>query len=71
MNLPSLGPWIGQSRCICLNPANRAETLQIAQLTRERDALKRELKLIGGRMTGEWLRQAGPDGQAIIDAYRK
>lgn len=35
------------------------------------ETLKRELKVIGGRMTGEWLRQAGPEGQAIIDAYRK
>ena len=35
------------------------------------ETLKRELRVIGGRMTGEWLRQAGPDGQAIIDAFRK
>jgi TRAP-type C4-dicarboxylate transport system substrate-binding protein len=35
------------------------------------EGLKRELKLIGGRMTGEWLRTAGEDGKAIIDAYRK
>jgi TRAP-type C4-dicarboxylate transport system substrate-binding protein len=35
------------------------------------DALRRELRLIGGRMTGEWLRSVGPEGQAIIDAYRK
>jgi TRAP-type C4-dicarboxylate transport system substrate-binding protein len=35
------------------------------------DVLKRELKLIGGRMTGEWLRTAGDDGKAIIDTYRK
>jgi TRAP-type transport system periplasmic protein len=33
--------------------------------------LKAELKAIGERMTGEWLKQAGADGQAIIDAYRK
>ena len=33
--------------------------------------LKSELKAIGERMTGEWLKQAGADGQAIIDAYRK
>lgn len=35
------------------------------------DALKQELKLIGGRMTGEWLKTAGDDGKAIIDAFRK
>jgi TRAP-type transport system periplasmic protein len=33
--------------------------------------LKAELKALGERMTGEWLKQAGADGQAIIDAYRK
>lgn len=33
--------------------------------------LKGELKAIGERMTTEWLKQAGPDGQAIVDAFRK
>jgi TRAP-type C4-dicarboxylate transport system substrate-binding protein len=33
--------------------------------------LKAELKAIGERMTGEWLKQAGAEGQAVIDAYRK
>ena len=33
--------------------------------------LKSELKAIGDRMTAEWLKQAGADGQAIIDAYNK
>jgi len=35
------------------------------------DLLKRELKEIGGRMTSEWLRTAGDDGKAIIDAFKK
>jgi TRAP-type C4-dicarboxylate transport system substrate-binding protein len=35
------------------------------------DLLKRELKVIGGRMTTEWLKSAGEEGQAIIDAYRR
>lgn len=35
------------------------------------DALKKELAAIGDTMTGEWLKAAGTDGQAIIDAYRK
>jgi TRAP-type transport system periplasmic protein len=35
------------------------------------ETLKRELKAIGNRMTGEWLKAAGADGQAIIDAYSK
>jgi TRAP-type C4-dicarboxylate transport system substrate-binding protein len=30
-----------------------------------------ELKKIGDTMTSEWIKQAGPDGQAIVDAYRK
>lgn len=38
-NLAALGPHKRGPKI----PANRAETLQIAQLTRERDALKREL----------------------------
>jgi hypothetical protein len=35
------------------------------------ETLKRELKAIGARMAAEWVRQAGPEGQAILDAYRK
>jgi TRAP-type C4-dicarboxylate transport system substrate-binding protein len=34
-------------------------------------ALAAELKKIGKTMTAEWIKQAGPDGQAIIDAYEK
>ena len=37
---------------------------------RGNDGLKRELKVIGGRMTTDWLRSAGDDGKAIIDAYK-
>ncbi len=33
--------------------------------------LKQELKAIGERMTTEWLKSAGAEGQAVIDAYRK
>lgn len=40
------------------------------QVDRGSEALKRELKIIGGRMTIEWLKTAGDDGKAIIDAYR-
>jgi TRAP-type C4-dicarboxylate transport system substrate-binding protein len=35
------------------------------------DALKRELGAIGVKMTGEWLERAGPEGRAVIEAYRK
>ncbi|MBX3623046.1 MAG: TRAP transporter substrate-binding protein [Rhizobacter sp.] len=38
---------------------------------RSNTKLKGEFKAIGERMTAEWLKQAGPEGQAIIDAYRK
>jgi len=34
-------------------------------------ALASELKKIGDTMTGEWAKQAGPDGQTIVDAYKK
>jgi TRAP-type C4-dicarboxylate transport system substrate-binding protein len=33
--------------------------------------LESELKKIGVTMTQEWLEKAGPDGKAIIDAYKK
>jgi TRAP-type C4-dicarboxylate transport system substrate-binding protein len=35
------------------------------------DNLKRELKIIGGRMTTEWLKTAGDEGTQIVDAFRK
>jgi len=33
--------------------------------------LTADLKKIGDTMTTEWVKQAGPDGQAIVDAYKK
>ncbi|MBI3149003.1 MAG: TRAP transporter substrate-binding protein [Betaproteobacteria bacterium] len=35
------------------------------------EPLRRELQTIGETMTAEWLKTAGPDGQAIIAAYRR
>jgi TRAP-type transport system periplasmic protein len=35
------------------------------------DAVKKALSAIGETMTAEWLKTAGPDGQVIVDAYRK
>jgi TRAP-type C4-dicarboxylate transport system substrate-binding protein len=35
------------------------------------NALKTGLQQIGERLTGEWVVKAGPDGQAVIDAYKK
>ncbi|MFZ5548350.1 MAG: TRAP transporter substrate-binding protein [Pseudomonadota bacterium] len=35
------------------------------------EGLKRELKVIGGRMTVEWLKTAGDEGKAIIDAFQR
>jgi TRAP-type C4-dicarboxylate transport system substrate-binding protein len=34
-------------------------------------ALKTGLQQIGERLTGEWVVKAGPDGRAVIDAYKK
>jgi TRAP-type C4-dicarboxylate transport system substrate-binding protein len=34
-------------------------------------ALSAELKKVGATMTAEWLKQAGPDGQAVVDAFLK
>jgi TRAP-type transport system periplasmic protein len=35
------------------------------------DALRKELLAIGDSMTTDWLKTAGAEGQAIVDAYRK
>ena len=35
------------------------------------DALKTGLKSVGDQLTADWLKRAGGDGQAVIDAYRK
>lgn len=35
------------------------------------DALKKGLKAIGEKMTAEWLKSAGAEGEAILKAYRK
>ena len=35
------------------------------------EALKKELLTIGDTMTGDWLKTAGADGQAIVTAFRK
>ena len=47
--------------------------LQAKGMTVDRTStrLKQELKAIGDRMTAEWLKSAGAEGQAVIDAYRK
>ena len=41
------------------------------RITAPSDALKRELLAIGESMTGDWLKSAGSDGQAIVEAFRK
>ena len=35
------------------------------------EALQAELLKVGEKMTAEWVEKAGPEGQAILDAYRK
>ena len=35
------------------------------------EVLKKELKPIGDSMTADWLKSAGAEGKAIIDAYNK
>jgi TRAP-type transport system periplasmic protein len=34
-------------------------------------AFNADLKKVGDTMTTEWVKQAGPEGQAIVDAYKK
>jgi TRAP-type transport system periplasmic protein len=45
-----------------------AKGMKIAQPS---DALRKELMAIGDTMTADWLKTAGADGQAIVDAFRK
>ena len=35
------------------------------------ESVRKELRAIGETMTAEWLKTAGAEGQAVIDAYRK
>jgi TRAP-type C4-dicarboxylate transport system substrate-binding protein len=35
------------------------------------DKLKDDLKKVGDTLTSDWLKRAGADGQAVIDAYKK
>jgi len=41
------------------------------KISQPSDAVRKELMAIGETMTADWLKTAGADGQAIIDAYRK
>jgi len=34
-------------------------------------ALKADMKKVGDTMLKEWLEKAGPEGQAVVDAYKK
>jgi len=33
--------------------------------------LKTDMKKVGDTMLKEWLEKAGPEGQAVVDAYKK
>jgi hypothetical protein len=35
------------------------------------ETVRRELRAIGETMTAEWLKTAGAEGQAVIEAYRR
>ena len=35
------------------------------------DALRAGLAKIGEQLTADWLKKAGADGQAVVEAYRK
>jgi TRAP-type C4-dicarboxylate transport system substrate-binding protein len=35
------------------------------------DKLKADLKKVGDQLTADWLKKAGPDGEAVIAAYKK
>jgi TRAP-type C4-dicarboxylate transport system substrate-binding protein len=35
------------------------------------ETLKTGLKSIGDQLTADWLKRAGPDGQTVVDSYKK
>ena len=35
------------------------------------DKLRDDMKKVGETLTSDWLKRAGADGQAVIDAYKK
>jgi hypothetical protein len=35
------------------------------------DTLQTGLKKVGEQLTADWLKKAGPDGEAVIAAYKK
>lgn len=41
------------------------------EISEPSEALSKRLEKVGKTMTDEWLERAGPDGQALIDAYRE
>jgi TRAP-type C4-dicarboxylate transport system substrate-binding protein len=41
------------------------------KVTPPSDALKAGLQKVGDQLTADWIKKAGPDGQAIIDKYKK
>lgn len=59
--------------------ASKAETEEQTAILKENgmttvtpsDTLNQQLKEIGKQMTAEWAESAGPDGQAVLEAYQK
>ncbi len=59
--------------------ASKAETEEMTAVMKENgmtivtpsDTLNQQLKEIGKQMTAEWVKSAGSDGQAILEAYQK
>jgi TRAP-type C4-dicarboxylate transport system substrate-binding protein len=62
------GWWRSQDKTRWYTEQLAARGLQVLPPSNE---LKAGLQQIGERLTGEWLLKAGPDGRAVIDAYRK
>ena len=56
---------------MCIRDSLKELAAKGMTVDRSSETLKRELQAIGTRMAADWARQAGPEGQAILDAYRK
>ena len=65
-----------EARGLAVSKAKNTEYLELLKkngmtILQPSAALKADMKKVGDTMLKEWLEKAGPDGQALVDAFRK
>ena len=65
-----------ETRGWALSKQKNGETLELLKkngmnIVQPSPQLKADMKKVGETMLKEWLDKAGPEGQALVDAYRK